>query len=103
MAKDNIVMMVKVTAIVAGLITTLLTCGIAIGYVKSDVDHVGKAVDIMATTQKLQQQKITVIKEGVAEQKGRVDAKLESLKEGQERIETSQQTITRIVQGLKPQ
>ena len=102
MAKDKVMMFFKVTGVIAGLVVTLITCGMAIGYIKSDVDHVGEQIETMSEGVRQNLQKITVISEGVAQQKGRVDAKLEGLQKGQERIETGQQRIMDVIQKWEP-
>ncbi len=102
MAKDKVVMFFKITGVITGLVVTLITCGMALGYIKSDVDHVGKQIETMSKGVKQNLQKIAAIGEGVAQQKGRVDAKLEGLQQGQERIESGQQRIMEVIQNWKP-
>ena len=96
MAKETIIMTGKIIGIIAGLIVTLITCGMAIGYIKSDVDNTGKKVIAIVEKQQIQQNSISRLEREQAYQKGVVNTKLDNLEKGQT-------AIMQIIQEWEPQ
>ena len=88
---DRNLNLIRTFAVVVGVVVTLLTCGIGLGRVQSNVSHLHEKVVQYEAVKK----DVSSIKEDFAFLKGTVIAKLESQGSAIQRIELKVNDLTR--------